>query len=76
MVKLTQIEYEVVSMLIYGHNSRAIIEWLEITNKEFLKIKYTIFRKLKITRTIQLLNVLIEKQIINFDKADLSNPAD
>ncbi len=59
-IKLTKKENEIIDLLIYGHNSDVICEWFGINIKDFKKIKLKIFRKLKITRTTQLLNTIIE----------------
>jgi len=59
-IELTEKELEIVNLLIYGHNSNVICEWFGIEKKDFKKIKLKIFKKLKITRTIQLLKIIID----------------
>ncbi len=63
-INLTDIEKDIMNMLICGHNSPAIIDWYELDIKDFNKIKRNIFKKLKISRTIQILSAAIRYNII------------
>lgn len=60
---LTQTEKDLTIMLIQGQNFNGISYWLSIDRKEYLKIKRSVFKKLKITKAIQILPTIIEDKL-------------
>ena len=63
---LTREENELALMLLQGYNYKEISAFLGISYDIYIKTKKNIFKKLHITKTIQLLPVLIilEKNIL------------
>lgn len=57
---LTQIEKELLNLLIQGQNFNGISLWLEIDYVCYKKLKQSLFKKLKVTRTTQLLATLLK----------------
>ena len=58
MQNFTDKERMVIDLLIQGHNLRTITEWTELDYKSLMKIKLSIYKKLKIKRSIQIIFVL------------------
>lgn len=56
---LTELENNIIQMLIQGHNAKGISDILGIDYIAYIKIKKSILKKLHITKTIQLLLILI-----------------
>ncbi len=56
---LTENEKEIMFLLIQGHNFNGISDFLEIDYPTFIILKKSIFKKLKITRIIQILPQLL-----------------
>ena len=50
-------------MLIQGHSSKEIAEWLNISPHHYKKIKSSLFKKYNIKRAIQLLPAIINAKI-------------
>ena len=61
---LTNTEKEIALMLASGQNTFAILDWFGYEYNDFLKIKKQIFKKLKITRTIQILSAAIKYELL------------
>ena len=57
---LTENEKEIMFLLIQGHNFNGISDFLEIDYPTFIILKKSIFKKLKITRIIQILPLLLK----------------
>ena len=56
---LTENEKEIMFLLIQGHNFNGISDFLEIDYPTFIILKKYMFKKLKITRIIQILPQLL-----------------
>lgn len=56
---LTENEKEIMFLLIQGHNFNGISDFLEIDYSTFIIIKKSIFKKLKISRTTEILGLLL-----------------
>ena len=52
---LTENEKEIMFLLIQGHNFNGISDFLEIDYPTFIILKKSIFKKLKISRTTEIL---------------------
>ena len=61
---LTDTEKIIIDMLAYGHNTQSILDWLGIDYAEYKKHKRQVFKKLKITRTIQVLPIALSLGLI------------
>lgn len=61
---LTEIEKEVMFLLIQGQNFNGISSWMRIDYSGYIKIKKSIFRKMKIKRSAQLLYALIQNGVV------------
>ncbi|MBE7713774.1 MAG: hypothetical protein E7Z87_08520 [Cyanobacteria bacterium SIG26] len=75
VIKFSKLEKEILLMLISGHNSRTITQWFGLEQKQYLKIKQSVFKKLGISRSIQILQALLKLQhkqdiLIQKQKAD------
>lgn len=57
---LTENEKEIMFLLIQGHNFNGISDFLEIDYPTFIILKKSMFKKLKITRIIQILPLLLK----------------
>jgi len=57
---ITKEEKALLNLLLEGENSSQIIEWMNLNYKDYLKIKHTLFKKLKITRTIQIFSAVVK----------------
>ncbi len=64
MNKLSDYQEKIVlQMLIQGHSSKEIAEWLNISPHHYKKIKSSLFKKYNIKRAIQLLPAIINAKI-------------
>lgn len=61
---LTETEKEVMFLLIQGQNFNGISSWMHIDYSDYIKIKKSIFRKIKVKRSAQLLYALIKNGVI------------
>ncbi len=59
MSDLTQLEKDIMQLLIEGHNAREITDWLAIDYIQYKKSKNKILKELKITRITQILPAAI-----------------
>lgn len=58
---LTDNEKEIMFLLIQGHNFNGISDFLEIDYPTFIILKKSIFKKLKISRTTEILGLLLQQ---------------
>ena len=58
---LTDIEKEIMFLLAQGHNFNGILDFLEIDYPTFIILKKSIFKKLKISRTTEILGLLLQQ---------------
>ena len=58
---LTENEKEIMFLLIQGHNFDGISDFLEIDYPTFIILKKSIFKKLKISRTTEILGLLLQQ---------------
>ena len=63
LVELTQLEEEIMDMLIQGQNSNGITSWLGISYVEYSKNRKSILKKLQIKRITEIYPKLI---LLNF----------
>lgn len=62
---LTYMEKEIMFLLIQGHNFNGISSYLIIDYSEYKTLKKSLFKKLHITRIVQLLPTLIQNGFAN-----------
>lgn len=67
-IYFTDTEQTVMNMLYLGHNICTISDWLGINHAECIKIKRQIFKKLGITRVIQILPAIIKLGLRDFEE--------
>ena len=60
---LSDNEKEIMFLLIQGHNFNGISDFLEIDYPTFIILKKSIFKKLKISRTTEILGLLLQQGI-------------
>ena len=58
---LSDNEKEIMFLLAQGHNFNGILDFLEIDYPTFLILKKSIFKKLKISRTTEILGLLLQQ---------------
>ena len=58
---LTENEKEIMFLLAQGHNFNGISDFLEIDYPTFIILKKSIFKKLKISRTTEILGLLLQQ---------------
>ncbi|OLA94562.1 MAG: hypothetical protein BHW64_03190 [Candidatus Melainabacteria bacterium LEY3_CP_29_8] len=63
--KLTIFEKEIMMMLIEGRNYKFIMEWFDLSYKEYKLAKSNIFKKLNIKRSSELFKIAIELKLLN-----------
>lgn len=61
---LTETEKELMFLLAQGQNYAGISLWLNIDYSLYIKLKKSLFKKVKVKRATQLLAVLIKNNII------------
>ena len=57
---LTENEKEIMFLLIQGHNFNGILEFVEIDYPTFILLKKSLFKKLHISRTTEILGLLLQ----------------
>ena len=60
---LTENEKEIMFLLIQGHNFNGISDFLEIDYPTFIILKKSMFKKLHISRTTEILGLLLQQGI-------------
>lgn len=60
---LTENEREIMFLLAQGHNFSGIIDFVGIDYPTFIILKKSIFKKLKISRTTEILGLLLQQGI-------------
>ena len=67
LVELTQLEEEIMDMLIKGQNSNDITSWLGISYVEYSKNRKSILKKLQIKRMTEIYSYLLinKNRILN-----------
>ena len=67
LVELTQLEEEIMDMLIKGQNSNGITSWLGISYVEYSKNRKSILKKLQIKRMTEIYSYLLinKNRILN-----------
>lgn len=63
--KLTIFEKEIMMMLIEGRNYTFIMEWFDLSYKEYKSVKSNILKKLNIKRSSELFKVAIKLKLLN-----------
>ena len=63
--KLTIFEKEIMMMLIEGRNYKFIMEWFDLSYKEYKLAKSNIFKKLNIKRSSELFKIAIKLKLLN-----------
>ena len=63
---LTENEKEIMFLLVQGHNFNGILEFVGIDYPTFIALKKSLFKKLHISRVIQILPLLIKDGNIDF----------
>lgn len=58
---LTENEKKIMFLLAQGHNFNGILDFLEIDYPTFIILKKSIFKKLKISRTTEILGLLLQQ---------------
>ncbi len=64
--KLTEEEKDVMLLLIQGHNFQGVSAFLGIDYLVYIKIKKSIFKKLHITKIIQILPLLLQNGLADY----------
>ena len=68
MIKdLTETEKELMFMLVQGQNYTGISSWLNIDYPLYVKLKKSLYRKMRVKRASQLLYILIKNDIVYED---------
>ena len=63
---LTENEKEIMFLLVQGHNFNGILDFVGIDYPTFIALKKSLFKKLHISRVIQILPLLIKDGNIDF----------
>ncbi|CCY24407.1 unknown [Brachyspira sp. CAG:484] len=58
---LTENEKEIMFLLVQGHNFNGILDFVGIDYPTFIALKKSLFKKLKISRTTEILGLLLQQ---------------
>lgn len=58
---LTENEKEIMFLLVQGHNFNGILDFVGIDYPTFIALKKSLFKKLKILRTTEILGLLLQQ---------------
>lgn len=58
---LTENEKEIMFLLVQGHNFNGILEFVGIDYPTFISLKKSLFKKLHISRTTEILGLLLQQ---------------